>query len=62
MRSVVTKLWREKLGNKVMSPQDAMELAAKLEDKARDLRCYEVLIKKHPPVLAQWFVQARHFF
>ena len=59
MRSLVTRLWREKLGNKMMTPQDGAELACKLEDKARDLRCYEVLIKRHPPVLSEWFVQVR---
>ena len=57
MRSLVNKQLREKLGNKMMGPQESMEYAAKLEDKARDLKCYQALIKRHPPVLSDWFVK-----
>ena len=37
--------------------REISEYACRLEDKERDLRMHELLLKRHPPTLGDWFVQ-----
>ena len=40
-----------------MEQREINEYACRLEDKERDLRMHELLLKRHPPTLGDWFVQ-----
>lgn len=56
-RSILMKLYKEKLGKNMMRPQEINDYTCNPGEVERNKKNYDYLLKRHsPPVFADWFV------
>ncbi len=57
LRHILHKLYREKQGRNMMKGEDLKDFITVAEEIERNKKKFRVLMKRHPPVFAEWFVR-----
>lgn len=57
MRIILSKLYREKCGPRLITDNEMREFQTRDDNPELNRKHYEILIERHPPVFAEWFVR-----